>query len=136
MFSPPSGVQRWISTSSTRTRGTSVFLVYLADGFGYIGTFALLLFKTLSSAQMSFEHVFIQASYGYALLLGAGAVASSVYWMSATADDRCAYGVVGQDEDDADIVQTEGAATGVKGALHNKVKPAKAKEAPPEAASC
>ena len=41
-----------------------------------------------------------------------------------------------QDEDDADIVQTEGAATGVKGALHNKVKPAKAKEAPPEAASC
>jgi hypothetical protein len=32
--------------AATRTRGTAVFLVFLADGVGYLGTLALLLYKT------------------------------------------------------------------------------------------
>ena len=107
----------------TRTRGTSVFLVFLADGLGYVGTFALLLFKTLSVKAMSFERAFVLASYVCAVALSAGSLAAMAYW---SGDDRrqgvtvtVAGGGVGQQrrhgayrpteqEDWNDIVDTDG----------------------------
>jgi hypothetical protein len=66
--------------ASTRTAGTAVFAIYVADTLGYAGTISVMLTKDLWAAESS-KYEFLQAfAYGLAALGTICLVASAVYF--------------------------------------------------------
>jgi hypothetical protein len=58
--------------ASTRTVGTAVFAIYVADSFGYVGSVSMLLTKDMWASELS-KLEFLQ-DFAYALSLGGGAM--------------------------------------------------------------
>ena len=82
--------------AATRTPGTAVFLVFLADGVGYVGTFAMLLYKTTYASgssgkgegkegALSYAALFTSGCYAFGWVMSGSAVASALYFARATA---------------------------------------------------
>lgn len=57
------------------------FLIYLADSAGYLGSVSILLYRTFSSAQLSWLEFFINLCY-FVSVVGAGLVACSMSYFS------------------------------------------------------
>lgn len=67
--------------ASTRTVGTAVFAIYLADSIGYTGSVGILLVKNFSAAHLSYVDLFRGLSYFLSLFGTLGLIASCLYFV-------------------------------------------------------
>jgi hypothetical protein len=61
--------------------GNAGFLIYIADGAGYTGSVALLLFRSLAAPKMAWLGFFIGVSYVTALVVGVLTILSALYFL-------------------------------------------------------
>jgi hypothetical protein len=67
--------------ASTRVMGTAVFVIYIADSIGYIGSISVMVIKDQIAADMSRLEFFRQLTYGMAGLGSAMLVLSLIYFV-------------------------------------------------------
>lgn len=63
---------------------TAGFLIYVADAFGYLGSVALLLYKSFGQARLSWIEFFLGFSYATAVICGALFALGAVYFAART----------------------------------------------------
>mmetsp|Transcript_13721 Transcript_13721/g.20905 ORF Transcript_13721/g.20905 Transcript_13721/m.20905 type:complete len:514 (+) Transcript_13721:82-1623(+) len=75
----------------TRTKGTAIFLILIADGCGYIGVFLCLFYKTTSETTIipsasgeaissSYSKLFLNGCYAFSAILSVTGLLSATYW--------------------------------------------------------
>ena len=64
----------------TRNVGTAVFMIYVTDAFGYVGSVGLMLFKNFGSAELAWLPFFINLSLTTAAMGTVGFVVSGIYF--------------------------------------------------------
>ncbi|MBK6921004.1 MAG: hypothetical protein IPH07_26650 [Deltaproteobacteria bacterium] len=73
--------------AATGAVGTAVFMIYVTDAFGYLGSIGVLLFKNFAHADLSWLDFFVRFSY-VAGLAGAAAFATSAWYFAARGRTR------------------------------------------------
>jgi len=67
--------------ASTRTTGTAVFAIYVADAIGYTGSIGVQLYKDLGQSDISRLEFFRLMTYGLSILALVGLTASCLYFV-------------------------------------------------------
>ena len=73
--------------AATGAVGTAVFMIYVTDAFGYLGSIVLLLIKNFTDTQLSWLSFFRTFSYGTSLFCTAAFAASAWYFAGRTRGD-------------------------------------------------
>ena len=70
--------------AATGVVGTAVFMIYVTDAFGYVGSIGVLLFKNFGQAELSWLEFLVGFSWVTASVGAIGFLISGVYFASIT----------------------------------------------------